>query len=145
MGIDGQIKCGKAPPVRGTRRPLAAAVLVTASILGAGPTLVVAETGVAVVTFDTETVAEGVRATKLRGTTVVNDRDEKMGRIDDLIIGLDRVLFAVIRVGGFHGIGGHYVAVPYDSLRLDDAGNKIVLPGATKEQLKELPEFKYVS
>jgi hypothetical protein len=145
MCTDSEIKRMKATRVRRARRPLAAAALVTAGLLGAGPALVVAETGVAMITVDTQTVAKGFPVTKLRGATVVNDRDEKIGRIDDLIIGLDRVVFAVIRVGGFHGIGGHRVAVPYDSLQLDDARKKIVLPGATKDQLKELPEFKYVS
>jgi hypothetical protein len=36
----------------------------------------------------------------------------EIGRIDDLVVGLDRVLFAVIQVDG---IGSHYVAVLYDS------------------------------
>jgi hypothetical protein len=36
------------------------------------------------------------------------------------------------------------VAVPYQSLVLDDAATKITLPGATKEELKKLAEFKYL-
>jgi hypothetical protein len=35
------------------------------------------------------------------------------------------------------------VAVPYQSLVIDDTGSKIMLPHATKEELKKLPEFKY--
>jgi hypothetical protein len=35
------------------------------------------------------------------------------------------------------------VAVPYQSLVLDESGSKIKLPGATQETLKNLPEFKY--
>jgi len=33
--------------------------------------------------------------------------------------------------------------VPYTSLQINDDGTRIVLPGATKEQLKSLPEFHY--
>jgi hypothetical protein len=47
------------------------------------------------------------------------------------------------RIGGFLGIGGHLVAVPYENLVTDETGGKIVLPNATKEELKKLPEFKY--
>jgi hypothetical protein len=36
-------------------------------------------------------------------------------------------------VGGFLGLGGHLVVVRYDNLVIDDAGQKIVLPGATKD------------
>jgi hypothetical protein len=40
-------------------------------------------------------------------------------------------------------MGGHLVAVPYDSLLIDDEGSKIQLPGASKDALKKLTEFKY--
>jgi hypothetical protein len=35
------------------------------------------------------------------------------------------------------------VAVPYQSLVIDDAGKKIELPGASRDELKKLAEFKY--
>jgi hypothetical protein len=78
------------------------------------------------------------------GHPVLNDKNESVGTIDDFIIGRDKVLFSILQVGGFLGIGSHLVAVPYSSLTLDDTGSKIVLPGATKDQLKKLHEFKYV-
>ena len=53
------------------------------------------------------------------------------------------MLFAIVQVGGFLGIGSYLIAVPYTSLQISDNGNRIVLPGATKEQVKGLPEFKY--
>jgi len=37
----------------------------------------------------------------------------------------------------------HLITVPYSSLQISDGGRRIVLPGATKEQLKGLQEFKY--
>ncbi len=99
---------------------------------------------VALVVVDVKAVAAGYRASKLTGTSVTNDKNEKIGSLDDIIIGKDKVLFAVLEVGGFLGIGAHLVAIPFQSLQLDDTGKKITLPGASKDELKKLPEFKYV-
>jgi hypothetical protein len=52
-----------------------------------------------------------------------------------------RVPYAILSVGGFLGMGTKYVVVPFNSLQMQD--KKVVLPGATKEALKALPEFKY--
>ena len=57
-------------------------------------------------------------------------------------------MFTVLEIGGFLGIGSHLVAVPYDSLVIDHSGNKIdkiALPGASKEELQKLAEFRYGS
>ncbi len=98
---------------------------------------------VALIVVDVVSVADGYRFSKLKDKPVVNSQNEKIGELDDLIVGKDRVLFAIIEVGGFLGIGAHLIAVPYTSLQISDGGRKIVLPGATKEQVKGLPEFKY--
>ena len=98
---------------------------------------------VALVVVDVVAVADGYRASKLRGAKVVNPQNEKLGELDDLIVGKDRVLFAIVQVGGFLGIGSHFIAVPYTSLQINEDGTHIVLPGATREQVKGLPEFKY--
>jgi sporulation protein YlmC with PRC-barrel domain len=101
-----------------------------------------------IVIVDVEAVAEGYRVSELMGSNVINDRDEKIGSIDDLIVSTDDcVLFAVLQVGGFLGLGGHLVAVPYDSLELerDDGKTRIILPGASRDALEKLPEFRYES
>jgi sporulation protein YlmC with PRC-barrel domain len=90
-------------------------------------------------------LAKGYRASKLIGTEVTNDKNEKIGKIDDLVVDKNRVLFAVLQVGGFLGVGGRLVAVPSESLVIDDTGRKIQLPGASKEELQKLAEFKYRS
>ena len=110
-----------------------------ARLLGPLPVL---SQGVQLVVVDVHAVADGYRASKLIGSTVVNDQNEKVGTIEDIIIGRDRVLYAVLQVGGFLHLGGRMVAIPYQSLVLDESG-KIKLPGATQEALKNLPEFKY--
>jgi hypothetical protein len=119
----------------------ASAALITLCI-AVGPLPAVSDT-LALVTVDVAAVAQGHRASKLMGSSVTNDKNEKIGTIDDIIIGRDRVLFAVLQVGGFLRIGGRLVAVPFQSLVLDDEGGKIQLPGASPDELKKLPEFHY--
>jgi hypothetical protein len=114
-------------------------VLAVALTIGLVPQVVRAD----VVVVDVVAVAQGLRTGDLKGKPVLNEKNERIGTIDDLIIGKDRVLFGVLQVGGFLGIGSHFVAVPYQSLKIDEAPTKIVLPGASKEALKNLPEFKY--
>jgi hypothetical protein len=91
---------------------------------------------------DPATLATGYRTSKVVGSTVVNEADQTVGTIDDLIVTpSEKVPFAVLSVGGFLGIGTKYVVVPFSSLQVQD--KKMVLPGATKDSLKSLPDFKY--
>jgi hypothetical protein len=123
-------------------RKLSAALLISAAIVAWDPGHAISQ-AVQLVVVDVATVAKGYRASKLLHASVRNDKNEKIGSIDDIIIGHDRLLFAVLQVGGFLGLGAHLVAVPYQSLVLNEEGNKIVLPGASKDELKKLPEFGY--
>ena len=91
---------------------------------------------------DPQSLATGYRASKVVGSTVVNETNETVGTIDDLIVTPnEKVPFAVLSVGGFLGMGTKYVVVPYSALEVHD--QKMMLRGATKESLKSLPEFKY--
>ena len=94
--------------------------------------------------IDPASVATGYRTSRMVGSTVVNEADETVGTIDDLIVTpTEKVPFAVLSVGGFLGMGTKYVVVPFISLQVQD--NKMVLPGASKDSLKELPEFEYIT
>ena len=115
---------------------LGAALLMT--VLGMQPAL---PQDIQLVVVDVKAVADGYRTSKLRGAPVYNDANDKIGTVDDVIIGQDRVLFAVLQVGGFLGLGGKLVAIPFQSLNM--SGDKVILPGATKDNLKQLPEFRY--
>src|SRR5580704_5574356 len=91
---------------------------------------------------DPQSLATGYRVSKVVGSTVVNDANETVGKIDDLIVTpTEKVPFAVLSVGGFLGMGKKYVVVPFSSLQVKN--NQMVLPGATKDSLKGLPDFKY--
>jgi hypothetical protein len=89
------------------------------------------------------------RASKVIGSSVYSDHDEKVGSIDDLLIGKDGSMKAVLSVGGFLGMGTKYVEVPYSDLTFGntqrDSDNRVVLKGATKESLKTQPAFNYYS
>jgi PRC-barrel domain len=91
---------------------------------------------------DVQKLEAGYRATKVIGTSVVNDANETIGKVDDLLVSPNgKEPYAVLSVGGFLGMGSHLVVVPYDNLSVVD--KKLVLRGATKDGLRALPEFKY--
>jgi len=85
-----------------------------------------------------------LRASDLLGMDVENLNGDEIGEIDDLIISDDaKVPMAVISVGGFLGIDDKLVAIPYNELKLDKEHDDVIY-NATEEQLKTLPEFKYM-
>jgi hypothetical protein len=91
---------------------------------------------------DPSTLATGYRASKIVGSTVVNDANETVGTVDDLIITpTGQAPYAVLSVGGFLGIGTKYVALPFTALKI--VNKKVTLPGGTKDALTSLPDFKY--
>jgi sporulation protein YlmC with PRC-barrel domain len=58
------------------------------------------------------------RASKLIGVNVYNDANEKIGDINDVILDKSgKVENVVLGVGGFLGMGEHYVAIAYDKLK----------------------------
>ena len=123
------------------------------------------------------------RASKLMGLNVYNEQNEKLGDINELIVGKDgKINAVVIGVGGFLGMGEHLVAVPYEKLKFVNeavaytGANQGAKPAATtttgaatgtdkpaatttsstskwypdhavfnasKDELKNMPEFKY--
>ena len=97
---------------------------------------------VTIMKVDPSSLTTGYRTSKVVGSSVVNEANETVGTIDDLIVTpSEKVPFAVLSVGGFLGMGTKYVVVPYSSLQVRE--KKMMLPGATKDSLKALPEFKY--
>jgi sporulation protein YlmC with PRC-barrel domain len=76
--------------------------------------------------------------------SVYNEKDERIGSVDDIIVSPDKALSdAIINAGGFLGLTKHNVAIPVSQFKLVD--NKLVLPGATNEALKASPEFPDVT
>jgi sporulation protein YlmC with PRC-barrel domain len=79
---------------------------------------------------------------QLLGQPVYNDKDEKIGKIEDIILNKDRTAsYGIVSTGGFLGIGAHDVAIPAKQLQLKN--ERLVLAGASKETLRALPAFEY--
>jgi sporulation protein YlmC with PRC-barrel domain len=100
------------------------------------------------------------RASKLIGVDVYNQQNEKLGEISELILtSSGQIAGAAIGVGGFLGMGERDVMVPLNQLRFTNNeggattgsaadGDRKWYPeramlNATKDQLKQMPEFKY--
>jgi hypothetical protein len=63
-------------------------------------------------------LAAGYRASKVIGSSVVNDANETINKIDDLLVSSDgKQPYAVLSIGGFLGVGTDLVVVPYDTLK----------------------------
>jgi sporulation protein YlmC with PRC-barrel domain len=65
-------------------------------------------------------------SSKLKGLNVYNQKDESVGEITDLAIKNHQIDALILSVGGFLGMGEHYVAVSPSSVnvRYDSKNNK---------------------
>ena len=128
------------------RLVLATAAVMAASVIAA-PAFVLAQGAPQTVNLtkvDVVKVSTGYRASKVIGASVVNEANDTVGKVDDIIIGQDgKSPFVILSVGGFLGMGTKLIVLPYESLKATE--NKLILPGATKDALKDLPEFKYAT
>ena len=123
---------------------LASAAMIGIALLSGGAAAQGTPQTVELVKVDVHKLAAGYRASKVIGSSVVNDANETIGKIDDLLVSSDgKQPYAVLSVGGFLGMGTRLVVVPYETLKFAD--KKVRLPGGTKEGLKMLPEFKYAT
>lgn len=94
--------------------------------------------------IDMHSLTTGYRTSKVVGATVVNTTGETIGKVDDLIVTPnEKIPYAVLSIGGFLGVGDRLVVIPYNQLSISNG--KMLLPGATVDSLKALPEYKYVS
>jgi hypothetical protein len=85
-------------------------------------------------------------SSKLKGLNVTNQKDETVGEISDIAMKGSQIDALILSVGGFLGVGEHYVAVSPSSvsIRRDAKNDKwLASMNTTKEALKAAPEFKY--
>ena len=88
------------------------------------------------------TLSGQCRATEIIDHVVKNDRGEKLGEVDDLVIRRNgKIKKVVLSVGDFLGVGEKLVAVSFTSLKIDEKGN--ILYRVTKEQLEKYPVYTY--
>jgi sulfite reductase beta subunit-like hemoprotein len=81
------------------------------------------------------------------GLDIHNSQNDNIGKIQDIAFDSSKKITGyILSVGGFLGMGTHYVAVNPGALMVSyDAQNKVwkATMNATKDQLKSAPEFKY--
>jgi hypothetical protein len=102
------------------------------------------ETKLGVTTIELTDIMRGWSARhKLLGHEVYNDKNERVGKIEDIIITPERnASYAIVSSGGFLGMGAHDVAIPAGQFQMGIKG-RLLLPGATKEKLRAMPPFEY--
>jgi sporulation protein YlmC with PRC-barrel domain len=90
---------------------------------------------------DTATVRV-LSAGTLTGDKVVDPMGEKLGKLEELMIDLDRgtIAYAVLSVGGVLGMGDKLFAIPWSSFRVD-AGEKQLILNVDKSVLESAPGF----
>lgn len=81
-------------------------------------------------------------ASTLKGDSVVNASNEKLGTIEELMIDLSsgRIAYAVLSFGGFLGMGDKLFAIPWSALSVDTDEKRFVL-NVKKETLEKAPGF----
>ena len=88
------------------------------------------------------------RGSKLIGAIVYGPDNASIGSINDVLIGNDgRVRAVVIGVGGFLGVGEKNVGMPLDALNItrkpDSSAIDKITVSYSKEELKGAPQFAY--
>ncbi|MGN6553693.1 MAG: PRC-barrel domain-containing protein [Verrucomicrobiota bacterium] len=77
---------------------------------------------------------------KITGREVRNNDNQRLGKVEDLVVDLEsgRILYTVVSVGGFLGIGDRQIAVPPSAVT--EKGKQLRLD-ADKDKLMDAPQF----
>jgi len=81
-------------------------------------------------------------ASSIIGDKVHDEKDESMGKIEDLMIDLatGKIEYVVIEFGGFLGMGIKYFAIPFAMLQVNPE-KKLFVFNQPKERLEKAPGF----
>ena len=93
---------------------------------------------------ETRIQAGQIRATEMNGATVYDTQNQKVGDVKDIILDRDgKVAAVVLDVGAFLGMGGKFVAVSMNDVKVsEDRNNKPHFTvDMTKDQLKAAQAF----
>jgi sporulation protein YlmC with PRC-barrel domain len=77
---------------------------------------------------------------QLYGSYVKNPQGEYLGRIEDFIVENGRISYLVMVQGGFVGIGGKLIAVPFEACSFDPKGPGFLL-NVSREKLRSAHTF----
>lgn len=93
--------------------------------------------------LDIALVASGWSVVKLLRGDVYNSAGDFVGYVHDALVLPDGdTTFVIVNVAGFLNIGEKLIALPAGAFEINPDGD-LVLPNATKDNLKGLPRFYY--
>lgn len=83
-----------------------------------------------------------ITASRVMGTAVFNQADERIGHVEDLSIDklTGEVRYALMSFGGFLGIGERVHPLPWSVLKYDTVREGYVLP-MNRKQLEDAPSY----
>lgn len=85
--------------------------------------------------------APSVEGRSLVGMKVQSEDNAHIGRINNVVVDKNgHVEYAVVKLGGFLGLGSKKVTVAWNEMRVDDQRG-VVKISKTKDQLKDEPEY----
>ena len=84
-------------------------------------------------------------SSKLVGMDVYNNQNDKLGQVEDLVVDNGKTISGVVvSVGGFLGMGEHYVLIDPASIVVSDKdGSMKAVVDTNKDNLKAAPAFTY--
>jgi hypothetical protein len=91
----------------------------------------------------TDETLELIASDKVEGTAVYNPAGERLGSIDNFMVGKQsgKVEYAVLSFGGFLGMGDNHYPLPWDLLTYDtEQGGYVV--DIDKDDLEHAPSFR---
>ena len=126
---------------------LAATSMLTGSAFAAGTTMggiTMADHATQTIHYVTTTPAD-MMSSKLVGMNVYNNQNDKLGEVEDLVIDNGKTITGVVvSVGGFLGMGEHYVLIDPASIVISNkSGSMEAMVDTNKDNLKAAPTFTY--
>jgi sporulation protein YlmC with PRC-barrel domain len=114
-----------------------------ARVTASDPKPAIGSTTSGVATTDTRAIVVGWSTKRgLLSKTIFNESGQKVGNVVDLIITRDNnTPYLIVGAGGFVGIGRHDVATPISTVQ--EQGQRLVWPGATRDNVKSMPHIMY--
>lgn len=83
-----------------------------------------------------------IHGEKLIGQRVHNPQGENLGKIEDVVLDVERgqIAYAVLSFGGFLGMGDKFFAIPWQALQIQGTNQPVIL-NISKEQLRQSKGF----
>jgi sporulation protein YlmC with PRC-barrel domain len=84
-----------------------------------------------------------ILASKVKGTTVYNQKGDKIGHVEDVVLDKqsDRIMFAALGQGGVLGMGEKFFPVPWSMLDYSEKMGGYVVPVA-QDVISKAPTYR---